>query len=526
MQREDEILNNFYISVINSIPIGAMAINSELVIASMNPAMERIFGVRAEDLLGLRVQDLFCVLFERQYVQELIDKLQDVFITKDLFSLEIWLTPLETNPREASVVRRGVSNGVNKETGKYRCLTLVVSPLVSPQDIVMGLLLIFEDVTKLKHAEEEQAKAMAAVVAERERTAAIEAMGDGMALVNIMEGKIIAVNPAFEEITGYEKSELIGKHIFDLFEKTIKPEYREKVMTVLVANLEGKSCEPISYTIVTKDSREIPVFSDASFIRDVEGKPVTFVATIKDITELKRAEEQIKASLQEKEVLLKEIHHRVKNNMQIISSLLGLQSNYVQDKQTLEAFNESRNRIRTMSLVHELLYQSENLARIDFNEYIRHLTSYLFQSADNLGVITLNINADDDVSLNIDTAIPCGLIINELVSNSLKHAFPEDLPVRASRTQTGVVGITPFQRELCIELTHRRKGAAPDDNNGEFTLIISDNGVGFPQNLDFRNAESLGLQLVNALVNQLKGTIELDRSHGTAFKIMFRAKNG
>jgi two-component sensor histidine kinase len=170
------------------------------------------------------------------------------------------------------------------------------------------------------------------------------------------------------------------------------------------------------------------------------------------------------------------------------------------------------------------------------------LTDYLFQSADKLSVITLNINVDDDVSLNIDTAIPCALIINELVSNSLKYAFPPPVDGR----ERG--GLSNLGRDrICIELTGRpacrdacgagrHKGAALEDNNQapsweglgvgrEFTLIVSDNGVGFPQNLDFRNAESLGLQLVNALVNQLKGTIELDRSHGTAFKIMFRAKN-
>jgi PAS domain S-box-containing protein len=536
MQKENEILDNFYISVINSIPIGAMAVNSELVIASMNPAMERIFGVRAEDFLGLRVQDLFCVLFEQQYAQELIDKLQGVPVAKDSLSIEVRLTPLETNPGEVSVVRRVVSNGVNKET---RYLNLIVSPLVSPQDIVMGLLLMFEDITELKRAEEERTKTMAAIAAERERTAAIEAMGDGMILANI-DGKITSVNPALEKMIGYKRSELLGINPFDIMLKLIKPEDKEKVIASIRTIIGGKTPPSISYTFVAKDGREIPVTSTVSFIKDAEEKPTTIVATFKDITELKRAEEQIKASLKEKEVLLREIHHRVKNNMQIISSLLGLQSDYAQDKQALEAFNESRNRIRTMALVHELLYQSEDLARIDFNEYIRNLTSYLFQSADKLSVITLNINVDDDVSLNVDTAIPCGLIINELVSNSLKHAFPEGLPVRASRTQTGVGGTTPFHREICVELTSRHKGAAPTEDNNrsqplqgeeeglgvgeEFTLIVSDNGVGFPQNLDFRNAKSLGLQLVNALVNQLKGTIELDRSHGTAFKIMFRAK--
>ncbi|MBM3240635.1 PAS domain S-box protein [Candidatus Poribacteria bacterium] len=499
MQKEHELLSNFYISVINSIPIGTMTINSELVIASMNPAMERIFGVRAEDFLGLHVQNLFCVFFKRQYAQELIDKLQDVLITKDSLSVEVRLTPLEINPREASVVRRGISNEGNPETSY---INLIASPLFSSQDIVMGLLLMFEDITELKQVEEAQAKAMVAIAAEKEKTAAIEAMEDGMVLVN-MDGKVNAVNPAFEKMVGYEKKELVGKDAAVLVQKLIKSENLEKIRASLRAVLKGKVFPCTPYILIAKDGREMPVISNVSFIKDVDGKPTTIVTTIKDITELRRAEEQINASLQEKEVLLREIHHRVKNNLQIISSLLGLQSNYVQDKQTLEALNESRSRIRTMSLVHELLYQSENLSRIDFNEYIRNLTGYLFQSVDNLGVITLNINVDDDVSLNINTAIPCGLIINELVSNSLKHAFPRDR-----------------EGKICIAFT----GVPTEDNNVAFTLIVSDNGVGFSQNLDFRNPESLGLQLVTALVNQLKGTIELDRSHGTAFKITFRAK--
>jgi two-component sensor histidine kinase len=220
------------------------------------------------------------------------------------------------------------------------------------------------------------------------------------------------------------------------------------------------------------------------------------VAIVHDITERKRAEEQLKTSLKEKEVLLKEIHHRVKNNLQIISSLLKLQSEYIQDEQMLRMFRESQNRVKSMALIHEKLYQSKDLVKLDLVEYIRNLAAYLFRS---YGVdsyaISLQIEVDN-VSLGIDTAIPCGLIINELVSNSLKHAFP------ASR-----------EGEIRIAFRSGR------DN--QFTLIVSDNGAGLPRDLDFLKTESLGLQLVNMLVHQLEGAIELDRSGGTAFKITF-----
>jgi PAS domain S-box-containing protein len=227
--------------------------------------------------------------------------------------------------------------------------------------------------------------------------------------------------------------------------------------------------------------------------RREDGRPKIVLELFHDITDRKQAEDKIKASLKEKEVLLREIHHRVKNNLQVIYSLLNLQLGYIKDKHSIEVFEESRNRVRSMALVHEKLYQSENLSMIDFAEYIRSLASNLFRSyRANSSAITLKIHTGD-VLLGIDTAVPCGLIINELISNSLKHAFP-----------AGKEG------EIRINLR---------SDNGTFTLIISDNGVGFPKDLDFRNAETLGLQLVTALVKQLKGTIELDRSGGTEFKI-------
>ncbi|TRZ90889.1 MAG: GAF domain-containing protein [Methanosarcinales archaeon] len=226
------------------------------------------------------------------------------------------------------------------------------------------------------------------------------------------------------------------------------------------------------------------------------------------VDEMKKAREQIKASLEEKEVLLKEIHHRVKNNLQVISSLLRLESMHIKDRQELDILKESQNRVRSMALIHEKLYQSKDFTRIDFAEYTRNLTTYLFRSyAIYPQTITSEINVDD-VSLGIDMAIPCGLIINELVSNCLQHGFPR-----------GGKG------KIHVELRLDKDLPVRDTETGErFTLIVSDNGVGFPKDLDFRNTETLGLQLVITLVKQLKGTIELDSPpgrSGTEFKITF-----
>jgi PAS domain S-box-containing protein len=231
--------------------------------------------------------------------------------------------------------------------------------------------------------------------------------------------------------------------------------------------------------------------------RDRQGQPLEIIGSVVDITERKWAEDQIRTSLTEKEVMLKEIHHRVKNNLQVISSLLKLQAGYLKDQRILEIFKESQNRVRAMALIHEKLYQSEDLAKTDFGEYIRSLINDLFRSYSvNSRLIRLELQVEE-VRLNIDTAIPCGLIINELVSNALKHAFP-----------TGQAGT------LRVDLR-----AQPDDNR--YHLVVHDNGIGFPEDLDFRHTASLGLQLVYSLTNQLQGTIDLIRQPGSTFTITF-----
>ena len=213
-----------------------------------------------------------------------------------------------------------------------------------------------------------------------------------------------------------------------------------------------------------------------------------------------RAEEQVKASLREKEVLLQEIHHRVKNNLQVISSLLGLQSDHIDNQQAIKVLWDSQNRIRSMALVHEKLYRSTNLAQIDFTQYVQSLAVYLFRSYGvNAQGIRLSIEGDQ-VFLGIDAAVPCGLLLNELISNSLKHAFPDN--------QAG---------QICVGFSK--------DGDCRVNLTVSDDGVGFPKDIDFPSTKTLGLQLVIMLVEQLEGTIELDRSGGATFKIVFREQS-
>jgi len=210
----------------------------------------------------------------------------------------------------------------------------------------------------------------------------------------------------------------------------------------------------------------------------------------------KRAEAKVKTQLQEKDVLLKEVHHRVKNNMQVISSLLNLQSHRVQDPAVLEMFRESQRRIRSMALIHERLYQSSDLSSIEFSQYLRNLAIHLFHSyqADSRR-IQLTIDAEP-VFLNINTAIPCGLIVNELVSNALKHGFPDG---RKGKLEIGLHSV------------------AQDG----YILRVGDNGVGIPEALDIHKTETLGMQIINTLVEQIDGRLELDRRGGTSFQLGF-----
>jgi two-component sensor histidine kinase len=213
-----------------------------------------------------------------------------------------------------------------------------------------------------------------------------------------------------------------------------------------------------------------------------------------------RDELKIRKALDEKETLLMEIHHRVKNNLTVVQSLLKLQASRVQDDDARIHYRESRNRIKSMSMIHERLSRSENLSNISFSEYVSSLATQLLKSYEDIASnVTLDINVPD-VRLDVDTVIPCGLMVNELVSNVLKHAFPD-----------GREG-----GELLIKL-------APGEDSA-YTLTVRDNGIGIPGGMDIHNTETLGLHLVTRLTGQLGGGIELIRDGGTEFRITFREK--
>ncbi|MBK8027563.1 MAG: PAS domain S-box protein [Chloroflexi bacterium] len=306
--------------------------------------------------------------------------------------------------------------------------------------------------------------------------------------------RITSVSSGIERLLGYKPEELIGKTLFDIgLIPLISKKHLEKALGEAKRLLSGESIESTLYEFIAKDGTvRIVEVSATPIFQDVRVTAVTNVA--RDITERVHAEEQLRDSLQEKEVLLKEVHHRVKNNLQIIASLLRLQSGNTDDPRTIAQFQDSQNRIRSMALIHERLYRSTDLSTIDFGPYLRDLTGHLMQSyRDQANRIRLRVEVDK-TQLDIDTAISCGLLINELVSNALKHAFPEGRP--------GTIGVQMRSTE-----------------GNRHELVVWDDGVGMPEQKSKPN--TLGLQLVSSLARQLRGTVEFSAEGGTQIIVSF-----
>jgi PAS domain S-box-containing protein len=307
------------------------------------------------------------------------------------------------------------------------------------------------------------------------------------------ESRILDFSPGAEMIFGYWKAEIMGEKLslLHLPEDTERLAEIHRKMKRREVEFSGE------ITLVRKNGEQFPALLTIHPLRDDSGAVRSALSVCIDITVLKRAEAQIRASLLEKENLLREIHHRVKNNMQVVSALLVLQSKKTKDRKILEMFRDSEHRIKTMALIHEKLYQSRSFGTIDLAEYLTRLIQYLFRSyGEHSAGITLQMDVQG-ISLDIDTALPCSLIINELVSNSLKYAFPD-----------GKGG------KICIRV---RK----EDEKG-FVMEILDNGIGLPPGLDLERTETLGLRLVHGLaVSQLGGSIEKGTGKGTSFIIRF-----
>lgn len=429
--------------------------NAEGVFLYASPACRSLLGYKPEDLLGRSLTELI-------HPEDLREILRTHASLLDAFA-------------EGAVAYR-----VRKADGTYAWIeTSARSVTMAPSDRAREIAAVSRDVGERK--EKEEALHRYAFIANTSH--------ELMALINrdyIHE----AANDAYCRALGKSRGEVVGHSLATVW---LPDTFAEVIKTPLEECLGGREVRYEGWCTMEGgdrrcfDIRHYPYPSS-------RGEVTHCVLVAVDITERKSAEEATQAMLKEKEILLKEVHHRVKNNLQVISSLLNLQLNVITNTETRELIRESQNRVRSMALIHEKLYQSDNLGQIDLEDYLRSLTRDLFRS---YGVGGINLKLEvEDIKVDVDTAIPCGLVVNELVSNALKYAFPH------GREGEVHLKVTKVSRQ-------------------QVAMSVSDNGIGLPADLASRSSDTLGFQLVHMLVKQLRGTLDIVRNGGTTFMITF-----
>lgn len=368
--------------------------------------------------------------------------------------------------------------------GRYIWVETKGSPLFDDEKSFLGLVCSTRDISLQKKAEDALAES------ERKYRSLIESARDPILTLD-KSGVFEMINTAGVKLSHHNREEIIGKSISEIFPE--KYEQFKQILDDVISKGEGRDLE----LSLPHDDNEIWLSLSIQPLIDSEGSINRVQVIAKDITEIKKIQSALEDTLEEKDILMKEIYHRVKNNLMVISSLLNLQSRYIQDEEAKEIFRESQSRAHSMAIIHERLYRSSDMKHLNFGEYINTLASDLYHTYVDSSRIKLELDVED-LKMDINTAIPLGLIVNELISNSMKHGFPN-------------------KREGKIKITFLKK----DDH---YLLEVKDDGIGFPEELDFRKTPSLGLQLVNSLTQQIDGDIELIKSPGTTFRIVFKEK--
>ena len=476
--------------VLSTVQTGIVVIDAETKkIIDINESALKLIGAQREDVIGHICHKFICPADKGQ-------------------------CPIIDHKKIIDNSERILLNACNKEIPILKTVTLLT---------LKGrkcLLESFMDITKLRSTENALRKSEAVL------RSFFNSNNVFMGVIELIDKDIIHIfpNKRMAKFFGLNIADTTWKHLNDL---GISPDLQNFLVEKLEECLK-KGTINIEFNF-SNENHEGWYHGSISQIKEKSCQRFSFAAI--EITETKLMEDKIKTSLKEKELLLHEIHHRVKNNLQIISSLLRLQSRYINDKETLKIFQESQNRVMSLAMIHEKLYKSSNLVEINFAEYIKDLTANLFYTYKISSMdIQLIINIDN-ILFDIETAIPCGLIINELVTNSLKHAFPQYMRKPSNEkfnTQISTSGSSDIQIATANTSDHIKINKITVNLNevdGNFILSIADNGIGLPNNFDFKNTASLGLQLVTSLVDQLDGSITLNKTRGTIFKITFKNVN-
>ena len=491
---------------LSSIGDAVIVTDTNAKITFINPVAEKLTGWTAHEALSRQIEEVFNIINEqtRQPAKNPVGRVLEEGI---VFGLTNHTVLISRDGREIPLADSG-------------------APISDKRGIMQGVVIVFRDITNKKRMEE-------TIRLERDQfERAIESLAHPFYVIDAFNYQIMIMNSFTKRIYS-ENAEINTCYALthgasepcpskgfacplETVKRTKSPtsvehQHRDNEGNLRTFELhchpifdnEGNVSQVIEYSndITDRITNEENLRKYSKELEETIDKLREAQKQLVDIKELKKIEEDLRKSLGEKDVLLQEIHHRVKNNLQMISSLLSLQSEYIEDEQTLEILKKSQTRIKSIALIHEKFYsESEDLARIDIASYVHDLTTKLFYLYGiSLESVKLNIDIKN-IWLDITLAIPFGMIINELLSNSLRHAFPDN-------------------RGGEINILLRKK------TENKFILIVGDNGVGLPLDIDFPNIETLGLQLVYTLVNQLEGTIELDRSDGTVFKIQFLKAN-
>ena len=460
-------------------------------------------GVLTEDMDGniLYVNQRMCDLFGYEK-EEVLNHNIFKFVDEDKRNIFVEVVEKVLNGEKVTF-----TSEFRRKDGSILWTLAQASPLYNSQGNQISNLFMHSDITELKKTQkalEDSHSQLEKKVEERTRELAeseekyrtlFDKDPDYNLLIDV-DGVIVEINKALTNLLGLSKNDLVGKNFTELGK--MEPGYISFILGKLSLLLDGNVIEP--FEIRFKDKNDDIHWGLMHITPILDNGKITHVLVIAtDITGQKIAENEIKTSLMEKKTLLREIHHRVNNNMQIISSLLNLQKEYVREDETRDVLQDSQSRVKSMAMVHEKLYLSGDLSHINFKQYTEKLVSDIFYTYESQMDRIRPIFNLEHAELNMETAIPLGLVINELVANSLKFAFPNK-----------------EKGSITVEMKTK---------NDEYTLIVADDGIGFPADIDFKKTDSLGLQLVNNLVNQLDGEITLDRSHGTEYKIIFKELN-
>ena len=442
---------------------------------------------------------------------------------KDLESteIEVWLSHIHPEERDRiwQAFEKYVEKGENfqleyrfrKTDESYICIEENVICLTDENGNVNRVLGVIKDITERKLTQERLE------ISEEKYRSFIQNF-DGIAFQldecffpEFMHGRV-------EEITGYREEEFLSGQILwiGIIYPADKPLFVKDIVNI--RNSPYNLSRELDFRIIHKSGRIKWVHQTYQKIQGKDGRPDKYQGVIYDITEKRSTEEALKKI---EAIRNKEIHHRIKNNLQVISSLLDLQAEKfnnrecIKDSEILEAFKESQDRVMSIALIHEELHEGEGIDKLNFSPYLEKLVENLLQTY-SLGNadISLNLDLEENIFFDMDIAVPLGMIVNELVSNSLKYAFPG--------RKTGEIQVKLFSEEAGNELSNDKEKLIGKGTG--YTLIVSDDGVSIPQKINFENPETLGLQLVNILVDQLDGEIELKRDKGTNFRIRFNIK--